>query len=62
MPLPIPCYRNGADCPDRTTTCHCTCIEYKKYVAKNEKIKEAKRVASDANSYLIKSNTGKYVK
>lgn len=39
MKLECPC--DGCVPPKRTATCHSTCNEYKKYVLKNEKRKQA---------------------
>lgn len=38
-----PCYKDGKDCTKRTSTCHSTCPEYKKYHDKNTEERETIR-------------------
>ena len=42
-----PCYKDGKDCPKRTSNCHGDCLEFKKWRDEKDADNEAKRDKSN---------------
>lgn len=54
---PPPCWKDGMDCPNRSSECHATCKEYNDWAALRDEYREAirkiKTTINTTNAYFV---------